>query len=89
MGSNVGGSDIEVSDLHKPGRTLLRHLAHAEMMQGVHPTPFSSLLADPTITQVTLEKLVRRKLLEQTNGVYRFQVEAIRCWFADYATQSI
>lgn len=80
-------ADIELHQVDEYGQTLLRHLAQPGMMAEMCSTP--SPFADPAITKVTLEKLVQRELLEQTNGVYQFQVEAIRRWFADPATLSI
>jgi hypothetical protein len=73
-------ADIEHNQVSRNGLRLLRYLA--EQGEG---TLITSQDLPPALTieaEADLALLVRRDLIEQVNGGFRFQVEMVRRWFA-------
>lgn len=75
-------ADIERHQVDAHGVALLRHLAQLGEKLGLDGAALAHFSADPSIQQNTIALLVRRQLIEERNGFYHFQVEAIRRWFA-------
>jgi hypothetical protein len=79
-------ADIERNQLDADGLALLRYLAG----HGEFAAVSRSALADQFGERLgqTLDLLMRRELIEEADGSYRFQVELIRRWFAQPRWQS-
>ena len=75
-------ADIELHQVDELGLVILRHLARNGSAHGVNVPELRQSLFDPSGLAATLQRLVRRELIEEDNGYYHFQVEAIRRWFA-------
>ncbi|MFN8489167.1 MAG: hypothetical protein U0350_16390 [Caldilineaceae bacterium] len=76
-------ADIELHQVDALGRTVLYFIAQQGEGAAVHPQSLSSCCNDAEQLNHTLTMLLRHELLEERNGCYHFQVEAIRRWFAN------
>ena len=79
-------ADIELHQVDEQGLAILQYLARNGAAQGLSMADLRQLLIDPASLAATLQMLVQRELIEETNGHYCFQVEAIRRWFAKSST---
>jgi hypothetical protein len=73
-------ADLQRNQVDAAGLTMLRVLAARGEGAAVSPDALTSLC--PGAVERTLDLLIRRDLVEATEGGYRFQVELIRRWFA-------
>ena len=78
--------DIELNQADAAGRAVLRWLAAAETTDasGTERTTSERIarhLPDVDVP-ATLEALARRDVIERVDGDWRFEVEAVRSWFA-------
>ncbi len=81
--------DIERNQAGDPARQLLYLLARSP--KGMASLPQLERQFGPEMDVAsTLQILVQRELLEQSDGEYRFQVELVRRWFArDHSTPGL
>jgi hypothetical protein len=81
-------ADIELHQVDSNGLAVLRWLA--KQGEGANTTwkVMARQFTDINQLTKTLDLLTRRELIEEINGDYRFQVEAIRHWFARPADRS-
>jgi hypothetical protein len=72
-------ADIRQNQVDETGLACLRFLA----AHGEDASVSRNVLSDqiPDKLDQTLAQLLRRDLIEMSNGRYRFQVELIRRWF--------
>ncbi len=75
-------ADIELHQVDAAGRQLLRFLAQHGEGARINPATFARAFTNPEHLQQTLALLMRCELIEAIDHSYRFQVEAIRRWFA-------
>jgi hypothetical protein len=74
-------ADIQRNQIDAGGLKVLRFLAQQGEGQGCHLEELSDQIPDRAQLESSLNLLVRRELITASQGVYRFQVEAIRRWF--------
>jgi hypothetical protein len=72
-------ADIEHNQVDASGLAVLRFLASQQKGTAVNQQALAHRFPDDLAH--TLDRLVRRELIERVDGSYRFQVELIRHWF--------
>ncbi len=75
-------SNINLNQVDEDGREVLRWLATHEPANGIPMSVLRSHIANQTDIEPTLRQLLRRELIEEIGGCYRFQTPLIKHWFA-------
>jgi hypothetical protein len=75
-------TDIAMNQVDDGGRRLLHLLARLEREQGADRALLGQHFSDEAELSATLASLVRRELLEEVAGRWRFQVALIQQWFS-------
>lgn len=74
--------DIQTNQLNDSALSLLRFMAQSGDGGHVTRAALSRVFADSSRLESALQLLIRRELIQEFDGGYRFQVEIIRRWFA-------
>lgn len=75
-------ADIQHNRVNEAGLSVLGCLALRGEGGFISREDLLGIVAYPAQLEQTLAQLIRRELIEAVNGEYRFQVELVRCWFA-------
>jgi hypothetical protein len=74
-------ADIERNQVDTTDLSVLRSLAQQGEGAVINREAFVDCAKQPEELDQALALLIRRELIEQVNGSYRFQIELIRRWF--------